>query len=61
LVISDAKGKEVYRTQSADRPWDGMLPDGTMARNRSKYHWTARCQAEDGTGKLFTDVVRVER
>ena len=38
-----------------------MLPDGTLARNRSKFHWTVRCQAEDGTGKLFTDEVRVER
>ena len=61
MVISDAKGQEVYRTRSVDQPWDGMLPDGTLARNRSKFHWTVRCQAEDGTGKLFTDEVRVER
>ena len=61
MVVSDSKGNEVYRTRSVDRPWDGMLPDGTMARNRSKYHWTVRCRAEDGTGKLFTDEVRVER
>ncbi|MGB0150640.1 MAG: PKD domain-containing protein [Flavobacteriales bacterium] len=61
MVISDAKGKEVYRTRSVDQPWDGMLPDGTAAGNRSKFHWTVRCQAEDGTGKLFTDEVRVER
>ena len=61
MVVSDAKGHEVYRTRSVDQPWDGTLPDGTLARNRSKYHWTVRCQAEDGTGKLFTDEVRVER
>ncbi len=61
MVVSDAKGHEVFRTRSADQPWDGTLPDGTLARNRSKYHWTVRCQAEDGTGKLFTDEVRVER
>ena len=61
MVISDAKGQEVYRTRSVDQPWDGMLPDGTAAGNRSKFHWTVRCQAEDGTGKLFTDEVRVER
>ena len=61
MVISDAKGREVYRTRSVDQPWDGMLPNGTAARNRSKFHWTVRCQAEDGTGKLFTDEVRVER
>ena len=61
MVVSDAKGNEVFRTRSVDQPWDGMLPDGTMARNRSKYHWTVRCQAEDGTGRLFTDEVRVER
>lgn len=61
MVVSDAKGHEVFRTRSADQPWDGTLPDGTLARNRSKYHWTVRCQSEDGTGKLFTDEVRVER
>ena len=61
MVVSDAKGNEVYRTRSVNQPWDGMLPDGTMARNRSKYHWTVRCQTEDGTGRLFTDEVRVER
>jgi len=61
MVVSDAKGHEVYRTRSVDQPWDGTLPDGTLARNRSKYHWTVRCQAADGTGKLFTDEVRVER
>ena len=61
MVVSDAKGHEVFRTRSVDRPWDGVLPDGTLARNRSKFHWTVRCQAEDGTGKLFTDEVRVER
>ena len=61
MVISDAKGQEVYRTRNVNQPWDGMLPDGTVARNRSKFHWTVRCQAEDGTGKLFTDEVRVER
>ena len=61
MVVSDVKGHEVYRTRSVDQPWDGTLPDGTLARNRSKYHWTVRCQAEDGTGKLFTDEVRVER
>ena len=61
MVVSDAKGHEVFRTRSVDQPWDGMLPDGTLARNRSKFHWTVRCQAEDGTGKLFTDEVRVER
>ena len=61
MVVADAKGNEVFRTRSVDQPWDGTLPDGTLARNRSKYHWTVRCQAEDGTGKLFTDEVRVER
>ena len=61
MVVSNAKGEEVYRTRSADQPWDGMLPDGTLARNRSRYHWTVRCQANDGTAKLFTDEVRVER
>ncbi len=61
MVISDAKGQEVYRTRNVNQPWDGMLPDGTVARNRSKFHWTVRCQAEDGTGKLFADEVRVER
>ena len=61
MVISNAKGQEVYRTRNVNQPWDGMLPDGTVARNRSKFHWTVRCQAEDGTGKLFTDEVRVER
>jgi PKD repeat protein len=61
MVVSDTKGREVYRTGSEDQPWDGMLPDGTRAPNRSKYHWTVRCQTENGTGKLFTDEVRVER
>ena len=61
MVVSDAKGQEVFRTRDSNLPWDGLLPDGKMASNRSKYHWTVRCQADDGTGKLFSDVVLVER
>jgi hypothetical protein len=61
MVIVDRDGQEVYRTSDASEPWDGELPDGTLAADRSVFQWTVRCVANDGVIRLFTDRLRVER
>jgi hypothetical protein len=61
MVVVDADGQEVHRCSDADQPWDGSLPDGSVAVNRSLYQWTVRCVSPDGEIRLFTDRVRVER
>lgn len=61
MVVVDADGQEVHRCSDADQPWDGSLPDGSVAANRSLYQWTVRCVSPDGEIRLFTDRVRVER
>ena len=61
MVVVDADGQEVHRCSDAGQPWDGSLPDGSMASNRSLYQWTVRCVSPDGEIRLFTDRVRVER
>jgi hypothetical protein len=42
-------------------PWDGVLPNGEMAKDRSAYQWTVRCNDYNGNPRLFTDRVRIER
>ena len=61
LVISDKAGQEVFRTSDFDQPWEGQLPDGSLAENRSVYQWTARCISPEGVTRIFTDRLRVER
>jgi hypothetical protein len=61
MVVVDADGQEVHRCSDADQPWDGSLPDGSVAANRSLYQWTVRCVSADGEIRLFTDRLRVER
>ena len=61
MVVTDAEGVEVFRTSNAMQPWDGVLPNGEMAKDRSTYQWTVRCNDENGNPRLFTDRVRIER
>lgn len=61
LVISDKSGQEVFRSSDFDQPWEGQLPDGTLAENRSVYQWTVRCISPEGVTRIFTDRLRVER
>jgi gliding motility-associated-like protein len=61
MVVVDRDGQVVYRTSDASEPWDGELPDGTLAVDRSVFQWTVRCVAKDGLVRLFTDRLRVER
>lgn len=61
LVISNKAGQEVFRTSDFDQPWEGQLPDGSLAENRSVYQWTARCISPEGVTRIFTDRLRVER
>ena len=35
IVIADIAGQEVYRTSNASMPWDGVLPNGSLAAGRS--------------------------
>ena len=61
MVVVNAQGEEVYRTSDADQPWDGSLPNGEVAKDRATYTWTVRCLDLDGTPRLFTDRLRIER
>lgn len=61
MVVVDSRGEEVYRTADASQPWDGSLPNGEVAKDRATYTWTVRCLALDGTPRLFTDRLRIER
>ena len=61
MVISDQAGNEAFRTTTFEDAWDGTLPNGTVAANRSVYHWTVHCVSEDGTHRVFADRLRVER
>ena len=61
MVVVNAKGEEVYRTSDAAQPWDGSLPNGEVAKDRATYTWTVRCLDLDGTPRLFTDRLRIER
>ena len=61
MVISDKSGNEAFRTSNYEEAWDGRFPDGTVAANRSVFHWTVHCVWEDGTHRLYADRLRVER
>jgi len=61
MVVVNVQGEEVYRTSDASQPWDGSLPNGEVAKDRSTYTWTVRCLDLDGTPRLFTDRLRIER
>ena len=61
MVVVDSRGDEVYRTADASQPWDGSLPNGEVAKDRATYTWTVRCLDLDGTPRLFTDRLRIER
>ena len=61
LVISDKAGQEVFRSSDFDQTWEGQLPDGSLAENRSVYQWTVRCISPEGVTRIFTDRLRVER
>lgn len=61
MVVVNAQGEEVYRTSDAGQPWDGSLPNGEVAKDRATYTWTVRCLDLDGTPRLFTDRLRIER
>lgn len=61
MVIVSREGEEVYRTSDASEPWDGALPNGDVASDRSTFQWTVRTVAKDGLVRLFTDRIRVER
>lgn len=61
MVVVNARGEEVYRTSDASQPWDGSLPNGEVAKDRETYTWTVRCLDLDGTPRLFTDRLRIER
>ena len=61
MVVVNALGEEVYRTSDAGQPWDGSLPNGEVAKDRATFSWTVRCLDLDGTPRLFTDRLRIER
>ena len=61
MVIVSREGDEVFRTSDANQPWNGELPNGAVASDRSTFQWTVRTVAQDGLVRLFTDRVRIER
>ena len=61
MVVVSREGDEVFRTSDANQPWNGKLPNGAVASDRSTFQWTVRTVAQDGLVRLFTDRVRIER
>ena len=56
--IEDGQGQVVYTTTVA-APWDGKLPDGTVASSGQAYSWSVVVNQKDGPS-YFSDEVLVE-
>lgn len=61
LLISDKKGKKVFETSNFHTPWKGELPNGEMAPNSSRYFWQVIVTDFEGSKRIYTDVIVVER
>ncbi len=59
LRVFDAQEREVFRTENALAPWEGLGLQGERVP-RGQYHWTLSTNDRDGNPMLYSDVVRVE-
>ncbi|MFM1932492.1 MAG: hypothetical protein RL226_1795 [Bacteroidota bacterium] len=53
LLIFDGK-EQIFRTTSAKKPWDGRLPNGTVAEVGSHFNWVAIVYQKNGDQKFYS-------
>ncbi|MBM72258.1 MAG: hypothetical protein CL847_05700 [Crocinitomicaceae bacterium] len=61
LVIANKDGEEVFSSSEFDKPWNGELANGELAKNSSVFYWTVLCTGFDGNQRVYSDKVVVER
>lgn len=59
LKVFDANEREVFRTNNALEPWNGLNLQGESVP-RGRYHWTLTLNDRDGNPMMYSDDVRVE-
>ena len=57
--VFDSDEVEVFRTDNAQRPWNGELIDGASSEGK-RFQWVLIMNDRDGNPMLYSDEVRVE-
>lgn len=55
LAVFDRSGNPIFRTESYDNDWRGLLPDGSYAKKEDEFLYVF----DDGNGNLYSGYVRV--
>ena len=61
MVIMDLKGQEVYRTSSANEPWNGKLQNNGAKLDAGTYAWTVVLKEEIVSKKTFGGTITLLR
>ena len=61
LIIVDDRGKKVFESSSAQKPWDGTLSSGGRVTPGSTYRWTLSGKDRKGQNFWYSDIVKIER
>jgi|GEM_PF-940287 len=61
MVIMDLKGQEVYRTSSANEPWNGKLNNNGVKLDAGIYAWTVVLKEEIVKKKTFSGTITLIR
>jgi len=61
MVIMDLKGQEVYRTSSANEPWNGKLQNNGAKLDAGTYAWTVVLKEEIVSKKTFGGTITLIR
>ena len=61
MVITDLKGQEVYRTSSANDPWNGNLQNNGTKLDAGTYAWTVVLKEEIVRKKTFSGTITLLR
>ncbi|MCF8464113.1 MAG: PKD domain-containing protein [Flavobacteriales bacterium] len=59
MVIMDLKGQEVYRTSSANEPWNGKLHNTGAKLDAGTYAWTVVLKEEIVSKKTFSGTISI--
>ncbi|MCF8460244.1 MAG: PKD domain-containing protein [Flavobacteriales bacterium] len=59
MVIMDLKGQEVYRTSSANEPWNGKLHNTGAKLDVGTYAWTVVLKEEIVSKKTFSGTISI--
>jgi PKD repeat protein len=59
MVIMDLKGQEVYRTSSANEPWNGKLHNTGAKLDAGTYAWTVVLKEEIVSKKTFNGTISI--